>query len=283
MKKLLLLSVVCALPLAAMDMDEAPVEISKEVQDLYAQLTKDVHPLYKAYYNGGIPEMEKVLAAGVDINAVVHIRDSYLALVKQPQTMVDVALDENNWDLAQWLRKHGAKPVHQIDEFSMKTRTKNNQSFAEHPTDVENMCLVQAAEQGKVGYVRWCVEIEKKNVNSKDTNFYGRTPLMYAAWKGHTDVVVYLLKAGANINARSNYVGCKGETALMLATLNDKVETVEALLNAGADLYARDEFGRTAFDYAAYAGHKQTLDLIKKHRAQQVNRLVKNMLIKSML
>ena len=44
------------------------------------------------------------------------------------------------------------------------------------------------------------------DVDSKDTE-YGRTPLSYAAEKGHEAIVKLLLEAGADINLKKRYCG----------------------------------------------------------------------------
>ncbi len=217
MKKLLLLSVVCALPLAAMDMDEAPVEISKEVQDLYAQLTKDVHPLLKAYYSGGIPALEKVLATGVDINAIE---------VHAGKTILDIALDEDKFDLALWCHKRGCI----------------SRSRLGFPT------LSKAVERGKLGYIKWFVEVEGRSIHGT----YDLPLLVVAARCNHLEVVKYLVNKGAYVNAHDNYRG----TALMHAAYIGSLDLIKYLVEtAKADLDVMDESGRTAKDHAQEQGH----------------------------
>jgi ankyrin repeat protein len=70
------------------------------------------------------------------------------------------------------------------------------------------------------------------NVNATDTQ--GQTPLMWAAIKGRTDNIDFLVKHGANVNA----VEQQGFTPLFFA-LRSKVPAASmALLNAGADVKA---------------------------------------------
>jgi len=76
---------------------------------------------------------------------------------------------------------------------------------------------------------------------------YEVTPLAAAASNPHPGAVVVLLKAGADVNERSE----AGETALIhAAQSNANPEVVEALLKAGADPNATDISGGTALSRA---------------------------------
>jgi ankyrin repeat protein len=107
-------------------------------------------------------------------------------------------------------------------------------------------------------------------VDEKD--LFGRTPLMWAAFFGHTDTVNTLLEASADVNAATRKptptnwdddtfqsIGKaslhKGVTALLEATVGGHQETVEALIQAGADVGARTDTGWTALIGASSLGH----------------------------
>ena len=80
----------------------------------------------------------------------------------------------------------------------------------------------------------------------------GSTGLMLAANIGATEVLVALLKAGANPNIRNN----QGYTALMIAC-------AEALIDAGAERGLRNKKRQTAADIAAVSGHAAITELLK--------------------
>lgn len=67
------------------------------------------------------------------------------------------------------------------------------------------------------------------------------TALHYAAWHGATNIVRFLLGAGADVNARGN----NGKTPLHYAALYEKVPVARALLAAGAAVDAVNDFGFT--------------------------------------
>ena len=93
----------------------------------------------------------------------------------------------------------------------------------------------------------------------------GFTPLMFAADKGHKEVVALLLDRGANINAASE--GNFLYTALMIAAGRGYSEIVNLLLARGADVNASNSIGHTALTIAAGLGHKEIVPLLLKNGA----------------
>ncbi|KAJ2571559.1 ATP-dependent RNA helicase [Coemansia sp. RSA 1813] len=85
-------------------------------------------------------------------------------------------------------------------------------------------------------------------------NKEGATPAHYAAYRGHKDAILHIskhtVKAGA-LYMRDN----TGKTALMLAAFRGHTQTVSALLNSGGSgVNVQDKVGWTALMYAAYTG-----------------------------
>jgi ankyrin repeat protein len=72
----------------------------------------------------------------------------------------------------------------------------------------------------------------------------GKTPLIIAASHGHLDVVQFLVKEGAKVDA----VGKNGCSALYLAALNAHVEVVNYLLSKGANIHLKGPQNTTALD-----------------------------------
>ena len=66
----------------------------------------------------------------------------------------------------------------------------------------------------------------------------------FAAYKGHSAVVIELIKAGADVNA----TGTRDETPLHTATKTGKSCVVAVLLGAGADAKKVDSEGRKPLD-----------------------------------
>jgi ankyrin repeat protein len=91
---------------------------------------------------------------------------------------------------------------------------------------------------------------EDVKVRDKD----GWTALHHATLGGvHDDVMRLLIRAGADVNARTP----GGETPLMFSAMKGKVEEVRALVEAGADVNAANGLGETALIMAADRGHSE--------------------------
>ena len=104
--------------------------------------------------------------------------------------------------------------------------------------------LVWAALNGHLARVRelcdWRADIEAADM-------YGCTPLFYASYRCHLDIVRELLARGANVNAVCNE---SGYTPLIEASYGGCVEVVRALLAAGADKRHVNKYGETAASVA---------------------------------
>src|SRR5207248_11753137 len=86
-------------------------------------------------------------------------------------------------------------------------------------------------------------------INSKDNN--GRMPLLYAAERGHVDVVKLLL-AQSDVDVElKDYLGW---TALHWAAAKGHEPVMKALLEKGADIDPKDKAGGTPLIYAINRG-----------------------------
>jgi len=78
-----------------------------------------------------------------------------------------------------------------------------------------------------------------------------------ATEKGHTEMIQYLLKKGANINEKD----FDGRTALIYAAEDGQLEIVKCLIENGANIEERDKDNRCqfhqCFTYNFYARRSQ--------------------------
>jgi ankyrin repeat protein len=92
----------------------------------------------------------------------------------------------------------------------------------------------------------------------------GYTALILAAYHGHKDTVQKLIQLGANPCARDNH----GSTALMGATFKGELSIAKLLLDQPCSkVDDRNRDGQTAAMYAALAGNRQLVDMLRKRGA----------------
>jgi len=126
--------------------------------------------------------------------------------------------------------------------------------------------LMDAAEQGDMGVMDDFLT-GNQLVNMRDACKW--TPLMKAALNGHFDAVVKLLNKGAEVDL----VDKGGYSAMMLAASNNFSKIVELLIRKGADVNRiENSNGWTALIWAAKRGHKETVQVLLKHQADQAIR-----------
>jgi len=114
--------------------------------------------------------------------------------------------------------------------------------------------LIDACRSGQLASVEQLIAAGA-NVDTQDDA--GKTPLMHAAWYGHTttETITALLKAGANVNLCDE----EGKTALMISAWWSHAKTVTALIAAGANVDAHDHDGNTALMLAAREGNTESI------------------------
>ena len=92
--------------------------------------------------------------------------------------------------------------------------------------------LHSACFNGNVSIVRWILNKSKNKLQDVELKtFGGETPLMWAAYGGHNDVIQLLIKVGANVNTQDSV----GNTPLHAAASSSSVGALLALLHHGAE------------------------------------------------
>ncbi|CAG0911339.1 unnamed protein product, partial [Cyprideis torosa] len=87
---------------------------------------------------------------------------------------------------------------------------------------------------------------------------HGLTPLHYCSEGGHSAVVLLLLGRGAEVDRREEM----GMTPLYLACSEGHVSVARELVAHGADVNARDRGGCTPLIGASYGGHVETVEFL---------------------
>jgi hypothetical protein len=119
------------------------------------------------------------------------------------------------------------------------TKFGRNISFSQHRNIASHI-----ADQGDEVILTFLCALGQLDVESKDK--FNRTPLSWAAEKGHEAVVKLLLEKGAELEAKDK----DGRTPLLWAAKNGHEAVVKLLLENGAEPEAKDKRGRTPLSYA---------------------------------
>ena len=170
--------------------------------------------IWTATKKGNIEAVKQHLAAGTDVNAKDD--DGY--------TPLDLAIDYEEIETADLLRKHGGK----------------------HGTI--HIAILGGDAEGVKEFLAGGADVNAKNQR-------GWTPLHYAKTK---EVIIMLIKKGADVNAKNQ----QGWTRLGFAVTNGDKETTELLIEKGADMNAKDDVGMTPLHVAARKGHKEIAKLL---------------------
>tara|TARA_R110002049_G_scaffold157266_1_gene322292 strand:- start:390 stop:1082 length:693 start_codon:yes stop_codon:yes gene_type:complete len=96
-------------------------------------------------------------------------------------------------------------------------------------------------------------------------NHEGWTPLLYAAFQGHLDLVEDLLLRGADVNA----LAPNEANALMLACRNGHIDVVRRLLETDVDLHQATDRGYTAVSWALENRNTDIAELVRAAQAER--------------
>ncbi|KAE8364900.1 hypothetical protein BDV27DRAFT_171969 [Aspergillus caelatus] len=133
----------------------------------------------------------------------------------------------------------------------------------EGPLPAGATTLLVASTLGLAGVVNALLATGKVDIDIKD--FYGHTPLSWAAENGHEAVVKLLLATGkVDIDSKDS----NGQTPLCLAASYGNAAVVKALLaTEKVDIEAKDSlYGQTSLSWAAGNGHKAVVKLLQEHQ-----------------
>ena len=100
--------------------------------------------------------------------------------------------------------------------------------------------FLDSAKNGKLAAVKKSVEYARVDLETKSKDGY--TALIYAAAKNHFEIVDYLIKMGANVNAQD----VDGLSALDYAKKKSHKKIIQLLENARVDLETKSKDGYTA-------------------------------------
>lgn len=153
----------------------------------------------------------------------------------------------------------------------------------------QNNSCFDVARKGSLSEVKSLFDKDKSVINAIDNN--GSSMLILACYRGNHDVANFLIENGSDLNYVSPngtvLMACvfknelelvdeliskkvnldltdgNGMTALMLAVQFTNVEMVKKLVSAGANKALKCKQDKTAFEYAAFSGNEQIINILK--------------------
>ncbi len=123
--------------------------------------------------------------------------------------------------------------------------------------------LSRAAVDGDFARAKQCVASGEKVT---DLDKWGWTALHWATYYGNTDIALWLIDSGADVNAKTlkGYGRYEpGITPLILAAYYGHAEVLQALLKKGADPAVKDATGHVALDYARQFNFQDCVRLLE--------------------
>ena len=108
--------------------------------------------------------------------------------------------------------------------------------------------LHEALNNAKIEAVKQIIENDISLLESPNPR--GSTPLMISATNGHTKLVMFFIKKGADINMANTY----GNTALHYTAWNSNLEIFKLLTEKGANIKAENSRGQTPLHYSCMGG-----------------------------
>jgi len=116
--------------------------------------------------------------------------------------------------------------------------------------------FAEASMAGNVARMQ-ILQLTGANVNARTSCC---TPLFLAAGSGNPEAVRFLIRRGADVNAREQF----GQTALSEAAFYGNIAVIKELLKSGADVNTVGDDG-TALDVAAKTNNAVVADLLKHY------------------
>lgn len=123
------------------------------------------------------------------------------------------------------------------------------------------MELVEASANNNLKKVK---ELVNKGVNVNTEDHFGSNSLFLASVYGHIEVVKFLIESKANLDSQHPVTGL---TALLGSVMRGRHEIVLTLLKNGADIRVRDFSGNSVILIASAYGRLELLELLIEYGA----------------
>uniref|UniRef100_A0A2C9JGG1 Uncharacterized protein n=1 Tax=Biomphalaria glabrata TaxID=6526 RepID=A0A2C9JGG1_BIOGL len=104
--------------------------------------------------------------------------------------------------------------------------------------------------------------LSRKGLNMMDFNYMGKNAMHFAIERNNTDMALYCIKSGLNINKQT-----PDNTPLMMAAYGKNFTIAKQLIDLGADIHFRNKIGDCALNIALDKGSEEIANLLIQHGA----------------
>jgi ankyrin repeat protein len=225
------------------------VRIAQRSQQTQA-MSDGVTPLMEAAVSGTPADLDRLLAAGADVNARSQAGLTALMCAVHDARMTSLLIDHGADVNAR--TDSGATPLYLAAAYG--GAIESMRELLDHGARASATIKNGATPLHAVVQTNDVAKATLLLAHGADVNaaikIAGFTPLHLAAFTDNADMARTLIKAGAKPNAR--IPGFGNTTALIEAAFAGNVNVLPVLIGAGADVNARDDDGRTALMYAVW-------------------------------
>jgi ankyrin repeat protein len=205
------------------DINRVKTLLEEDPNRVNQKSTGDFTPLHSAVRAGHIQVVELLIDKGADINAKTIFR----------MTPLQFAASQGYKDILELLVAKGAR-----------------------------MDIYAASAIGDIERVKTFLTSNPDLINAPQEWDKGYTPLHWAAYCGHTELVKVLIDKGANVNSAE----C-GVTPLYWAVRYNNVPTVKLLFAEGAELNTDEKLKVSLLGYCVHLGFKDMAELLISNSA----------------
>lgn len=223
-------------------------------------------PIHVAARSGSEEATKTVLAAAEDSNCILA---AVATVDTKNKTALHYAAENGYTEVAKLLIDAGATVDCEDSEHRTPAQLAAEHGYLSTLKTVESgkagdgpRLLVSASKAGQLLIVQYLLQ---NNVSPERGNEHTQTgPLSVAAMQGHNDVVLMLLRHGANMNREDS----ERKTALHYAVQNGFIEVVQTLLGSQVNINAPDSLRYTPLHHAARCGQVEVARLLLDNGAE---------------
>lgn len=228
--------------------------------------TRGVHPLLIAGQRSSVPIVEELLKVGAPIHLQSHDGLSPLraAAISRNEKVLKYLLEylRKNGEKLELdeLDLDGVPLIHTLLVLRDRSMVTMLLEYGASATVRDSHGRSCAHIVAQLNDLKLAAIVRKYGAEFEARDEDGRTPLMFAVWSSNYKICHYMLET---IGVAPNAADYQGATALNIAANNGQRDIVMLLLRFGAEPSICDNLGRCASDVAQLAGHDHIRQILK--------------------